>query len=775
MVDWAKGNSNKDVELIVSLNFRDLNSRRDEVQSMKDFVNHCLDNLTQAEVWNNRKCKLFFILDDLEECELPLNFEENKDLVDLKEAASMDVLLTNLIKGKLLPSDHLWIISGPSGVNKIPSEYIHKVTQCQEKNAVQTLTADLKKEVLNKYEEELSGCETHTEIYDIEEISKDKQKLTQTTYENILQSKGKKVRTVLTKGVCGIGKTFHTQKFMVDWAKGNSNKDVDLIVSLNFRDLNSRRDEVQSMKDFVNHCLDDDKQAEVWNNSKCKLVFILDGLEECELPLNFEKNKDLVDLKEAASIDVLLTNLIKGTLLPSDRLWIISGPSAVNKIPSEYIHKVTQCQDKNAVQTLTADLKKDVLNKYEEELSGFETHTEIYDIEEIIKDKQKLTQTTYKNIIQSKKKKVRTVLTKGVSGIGKTFQTQKFMVDWAKENSNKDVDLIVSLNFRDLNSRRDKVQSMKDFVNHCLDDDKQAEVWNNSQCKLVFILDGLEECELPLNFKKNKDLVDLKEAASMDVLLTNLIKGTLLPSDRLWIISRPSGVNKIPSEYIHKVTQCQEKNAVQTLTADLKKEVLNKYEEELSGCETHTEIYDIEEIIKDKQKLTQTTYKNILQSKKKKVRTVLTKGVSGIGKTFQKQKFMVDWAKGNSNKDVDLIVSLNFRDLNSRRDKVQSMKDFVNHCLNDDKQAEVWNNSQCKLVFILDGLEECELPLNFKKNKDLVDLKEAASIDVLLTNLIKGTLLPSDHLWIISRPSGVNKIPSEYIHKVTQCQGKKSL
>lgn len=152
------------------------------------------------------------------------------------------------------------------------------------------------------------------------------------------------------------------------------------------------------------------------------------------------------------------------------------------------------------------------------------------------------------------------------------------------------------------------------------------------------------------------------------------------------------------------------------------------------------------------------------------IRTVLTKGISGIGKTISVQKFNLEWAERRQNQDIQLLINLPFRELNLMK-KHCTLTQLFHHFLEEAKESGISNFGKYKLVLIFDGLDECRLPLDFKHNEPCRNVSEPASVDVLLTNLIKGSLLPSAHIWITSRPAAAGRIPVDLVDRVTEIRG----
>ncbi|MCJ8744078.1 hypothetical protein PDJAM_G00101960 [Pangasius djambal] len=461
-----------------------------------------------------------------------------------------------------------------------------------------------------------------------------------------------------------------------------------------------------------------------------------------------------------------------------------------------------------------------------------------------------------------KDKSIRTVLTKGVAGIGKTVSVQKFFLDWAEGKANQDVTFIFPLAFRELNLMKQENLSLMNLLHHFFPEiRKKLELIDCDSYKVMFIFDGLDECRLPLNFQNNERLCDVTESASVDVLLTNLIKGNLLPSALLWITSRPGAANQIPPECVDLVTEELEHKVITLIKNELKRfrkllspdypactereleddedlhsvragalkitlhvlknmnhtdlaktlqnKLISEYQQTLKSnlkekCkrinegisqhgssallnEIYTELYITEgwsgdinnehevrqiETVSRRPATQETPIKCNELFKDKSIRSVLTKGVAGIGKTVSVQKFFLDWAEGKANQDVTFIFPLAFRELNLMKQENLSLMNLLHHFFPEiRKKLELIDCDSYKVMFIFDGLDECRLPLNFQNNERLCDVTESASVDVLLTNLIKGNLLPSALLWITSRPGAANQIPPECVDLVTEVRG----
>ncbi|XP_034085437.1 NACHT, LRR and PYD domains-containing protein 12-like isoform X6 [Gymnodraco acuticeps] len=153
------------------------------------------------------------------------------------------------------------------------------------------------------------------------------------------------------------------------------------------------------------------------------------------------------------------------------------------------------------------------------------------------------------------------------------------------------------------------------------------------------------------------------------------------------------------------------------------------------------------------------------------IRAVLTNGVAGVGKTFSVQKFTLDWAEGLGNQDVSLVIPLSFRELNLIKGEQYSLLRLLHVFHPTLQKVTAEQLAVCKVLLIFDGLDESRLSLDFRNNEVVSEVSQQSSVNVLLTNLIRGKLLPSALVWITSRPAAANQIPPECVDRVTEVRG----
>lgn len=155
----------------------------------------------------------------------------------------------------------------------------------------------------------------------------------------------------------------------------------------------------------------------------------------------------------------------------------------------------------------------------------------------------------------------------------------------------------------------------------------------------------------------------------------------------------------------------------------------------------------------------------------RQLRTVITRGVAGIGKTVSVHKFTLDWAEDRDNCSLDFVFPLSFRELNLMRTKTLSLEELLAVFFPETKDSGIFRSGFRRMLFILDGLDESRLSLDFHTAEIVTEATQEGSVAVLLVNLLRARLLPQALVWLTSRPVASNQIPACHVDLVTEIRG----
>lgn len=153
-------------------------------------------------------------------------------------------------------------------------------------------------------------------------------------------------------------------------------------------------------------------------------------------------------------------------------------------------------------------------------------------------------------------------------------------------------------------------------------------------------------------------------------------------------------------------------------------------------------------------------------------RVSLTVGVAGIGKTTWVRHFVRQWSQGAICPNISFVLPFTFCELNSL--EKLSAERLVKMAFPNLMDASLVLNSSCHTLLIFDGLDEFHSTLNFSDVVPCSDPKKEVPIDELITNIIRGNLLPAVAVWVTSRPGVASLIPGGLVDRVTEIPGLSS-
>ncbi|XP_009295904.1 NLR family CARD domain-containing protein 3 [Danio rerio] len=147
-------------------------------------------------------------------------------------------------------------------------------------------------------------------------------------------------------------------------------------------------------------------------------------------------------------------------------------------------------------------------------------------------------------------------------------------------------------------------------------------------------------------------------------------------------------------------------------------------------------------------------------------RVTLTVGVAGSGKSRMVSRFIRLWSSGQIYPELSLAIPIACWELSSydRISVERLLRLFVPY---DNMDVIIFNES-CKVLLILDGLEEFRQTLDFADAPPTSDPRREIPVSDLIANIVRGNLLPGATLWLLSRPGIGAKVPAGLVDRVTE-------
>ncbi|XP_075700099.1 NACHT, LRR and PYD domains-containing protein 12-like [Rhinoderma darwinii] len=151
-------------------------------------------------------------------------------------------------------------------------------------------------------------------------------------------------------------------------------------------------------------------------------------------------------------------------------------------------------------------------------------------------------------------------------------------------------------------------------------------------------------------------------------------------------------------------------------------------------------------------------------------RTVMVRGVPGVGKTTLMQKFVYDWVNGKLYQRFAFIFFFKFRELN-QLDKVSLEKLILQEYPHLQNHLEKILRNPEELLFIFDGLDETVHQMDFWSKNLLSNVKQVDSLGAIVVSLVKQSLLRGCYVLMTSRPTKLASIGTGVFQRVSEIMG----